>query len=290
MCKLSWMPTRLLTVPTNLSSQQQSRQALLKSLGMVCIVYWRLCSDKLCIVTGFGGLVLIGESALFREEGLFTAYNPLPASSSNDSNKLKSTWTSTSHAHSSFDSTRSIEKARASEQLQVPLNYQSTSKEVEKRSPEASIVDRESEFATCFTASNLNRVQDKPRTETRRRPVKNNYFVRPKTHSPSPELSKKQIPATKILEHSASNVDRFKSRLMAVRSEGLSAKETMLKCAGIADDAFRLAVKQLQGMCDIHLSSIRCLLQRMNLLRHISWQKWLRVPVQHLFLPPWIRS
>ena len=190
--------------------------------------------------------MLIGESTAFREEGLFTAYVPLLASSSSDSHKLKTapaTATPPSRATSSRESSRSLERTKSSE---LTTAKHPPNDDAEKS---AATHDRPSPLDGTVLASHSSPDLAEPETSKAELDVATSANRRSPAsgQASSAERSHCSVPRAKILEHVTSDVDRFKSRLIAVRSEGLSAKETMLKCAGIADDAFRRAVVKLQS-------------------------------------------
>lgn len=187
--------------------------------------------------------MLIGESVVFKEEGLFTAFTPFAPNSTRDSQRPKSsTSASTSGTQSPIVTSNDEEKSHI--HFPRPVDHpELPSTEVPKpvlcprTSTPGSFKEKSPGTPEDLCDQSRRNVETKEPSRLPTFMIKNN---------PLQEKNPRH-PFRQVLDHSASDVERFKSRLMAVRSEGLPAKETLVKCAGIADDAFRLAVTKLQS-------------------------------------------
>lgn len=189
---------------------------------------------------GFGGLVSIGDSVVFREEGLLTALATLASSLSHDSHIIKP---SKSRAASSLGSARSTEAHR----IQVTAINESMVKKP-KEIQKASIPEPNLSVHQTRPTSSLQRTDSFGNYGHDRRVSRSRLSNARSTEIATLEsrLKPQSRSAPKSVERVISNVERFKSRLIAVRSEGLPARESMVKCAAIADDAFTLAIKKLK--------------------------------------------
>eukprot|EP00210_Caulerpa_lentillifera_P002366 g2270.t1 len=193
---------------------------------------------------GFGGLVSIGNSVVFREEGLLTALAAFSSSPSHDSYKGKS---SKSRTGSSLGSARSTEGHR----IQVTATSESIIKKpIDNQRP--AIPESHHSGQSSRPTSSFQRAESCSTYATYamdRRLSKSRISNARSTEVVSAELYMKQHTrsAPKTVERVISEVEKFKSRLIAVRSEGLPARETMIKCAAIADDAFTLALKKIKS-------------------------------------------
>lgn len=182
----------------------------------------------------------IGDSVVFREEGLLTALATFSSSPSHESHIVKP---SKSRAASSLGSARSTEAHR----IQVTAISESLLKKPRDTQkapiPEPSLSGPQSRPTSSFqrTESFGNHRHD-PRVARSRISHARSSEITPRESRLKPQSRS----APKSVERVISDVERFKSRLIAVRSEGLPAREAMVKCAAIADDAFTLALKKLR--------------------------------------------
>lgn len=175
----------------------------------------------------------IGDSTAFREEGLLTALAPASPSVSLGFARVKS---SKSIAPSSLDSARSTEGHR------TQTTVISKPMEPQKHSiPEINGNSQNSNPTTSFHSTGISGNQ---------KPSKLRISNSRSGEHQSAELQMKQQQmkaSPRPLEGVISDVEKFRSRLIAVQSEGLSVKQTMIKSAAIAEDAFTLALKKLKS-------------------------------------------
>eukprot|EP00210_Caulerpa_lentillifera_P004591 g4381.t1 len=184
---------------------------------------------------GYGGLVSIGDSVMFKEEGLVTALAPDSSMTSHDLSKVKSPKSIANSLSGSANNTvKYSNQAKTMSGCETSIPMQNEKLLI----PDANAKTQDFNPAISINAEDFRGQKFDQRSSKSR--------VSCDTASAESHMRSKTAHVPASVDSVISDVEKFKSRLIAVRLEGLSVRATTIKCAAIAEEAFALALKKLK--------------------------------------------